>query len=818
MRDLQRRIEELRQQLTSANGGDLSPLEQQARELLSEAKNTPYEADAQALFAEIAQRSSNALRSGGDNPTVRGLLRRARIRIEMAGDDDDVDEAIDILTEAISLNPQDADVIQLLQQAAASNPQAAKRVSDLFNRYGVAAEAKPAPEVPPPPPPQAAPPPSQYDAPRYEPGPGNMQERQAGPDPEQTQTTQAVQQSPNNQEAQQMMSELTEDYYAGNYQKAIDLANRLLTLDPNNTAAIEYRQKSEDNLIRGVVPDHRIPFDARVAYNRANSLVRAGNYDEAAKLYREAREIAERDGILSWKDVEQALLEIQDLALARELLNEGDRLMAADNWNEAMRKYQGALGVVPNDPQAEERIEMIKKVQEDTDSISVELSMLGGPVEEQVSQLLAIRTKLARIRQLLPTSQRLIDIQNEVDGKLNGARNQLHDQATSSLNRVSNAAILEDKLALTNEALRLLEAAVELNPSDTLASEVLMEGRAMAADMERDKQTIERAASLVAQNMDSELTQALTMLSDLSEHSQDERYRSVINDLFSRYLERAENAVEQNDMGEAKQWLSALHDEPFRFLGRRTEIFRLESIIRSQRNRARAIGGGIIIVIFFILGGAALATRPQWEAALFPTQSPTPLDSPTPSNTPTPTMSLTPSDTPQPSNTPTPSDTPSLTPTLTATQTSTASLTPTNTSTATFTVTPSPTWTPSFTPTASMTPTHTDTPTHTPTRTHTPTVTLTPSVTTTPPPLCQLIANPPSDASGIRLREDATTQSAQLAVLSDDTVMDALETSRERTTGALWYRVRLEVDGEFLFGWVREDTVNEFTPCPAVSN
>jgi tetratricopeptide (TPR) repeat protein len=89
------------------------------------------------------------------------------------------------------------------------------------------------------------------------------------------------------------------------------------------------------------VPDHRIPFDARVSYNRANSLVRAGNYDEAERLYREARELAERSGILNWKDVEQAMLDIQDLALAREMLNEGDRLMATDHWTSSRRTTAG---------------------------------------------------------------------------------------------------------------------------------------------------------------------------------------------------------------------------------------------------------------------------------------------------------------------------------------------------------------------------------------------------------------------------------------------------------------------------------------------
>ena len=128
-----------------------------------------------------------------------------------------------------------------------------------------------------------------------------------------------------NPDIDQALSQLTEAYYSGDYQHTIDIANRILSQQPGNPTALEYRQKSEDNLIRGIVPDHRIPFDARVAYNRANSLVRAGSYDEAETLYREARDTAERDGILSWKDVEQALLDIQDLALARELLNDGDR-------------------------------------------------------------------------------------------------------------------------------------------------------------------------------------------------------------------------------------------------------------------------------------------------------------------------------------------------------------------------------------------------------------------------------------------------------------------------------------------------------------
>src|SRR5687767_6713371 len=118
MRDLQQRIATLRQRI-EAGSEDHSSLEQEARALLSEAKNTVYEADAQAIFAELAQRSRG---EEVNNPQLRGLVRRARIRIEMAGDEDDIDEAIDILTEAVANYPADREVIALLQEAADKTP------------------------------------------------------------------------------------------------------------------------------------------------------------------------------------------------------------------------------------------------------------------------------------------------------------------------------------------------------------------------------------------------------------------------------------------------------------------------------------------------------------------------------------------------------------------------------------------------------------------------------------------------------------------------------------------------------------------------
>ena len=478
----------------------------------------------------------------------------------------------------------------------------------------------------------------------------------------------------------ELQSELTAAYYSGEYQQSIDLANRVLSQQPGNPMALEYRQKAEDNLIRGVVPDHRIPFDARVAYNRANSLVRAGNYDEAERLYREARDLAERNGIPSWKDAEQALLEIQDLALAREMLLEGDRLIKSDNWSEALRKYEGALRVVPNDPQAEERIESVRRVQQDADQISVKLSMLSGPLTEQVAELQNVNNMLMRVRQLLPDSQRLSQLAQTANARLTGIKTQLNDQAQSALNRASNANRLEERLMLTNEALNLLELGMKLDPGDTSLSETLLTTRTAATDMQRARQVIERSAALVAQNFDNELSQARTMLASLKDYAQDERYRAVVTDLLGRYLERAEFAVEEGNAAEAEAWLEILREEPFRILGRRTELIRLENDIRGLRRRrtlrlAATLGGIILIGIISLV-----LSQPLWSPVLFPPPTATP------SSTPTATITPTPSDTPTSSNTPTPSLTP------------------------TWTFTPSPTVTPSYTVTPSLTPTETPAP------------------------------------------------------------------------------------------------------------
>lgn len=819
--DLQSRIDALRRMIdgyktaTSPDPGILRDIETNARTLLTDAKNTTYESTVQAMFAEVARLgTASAAVPSAVSAAVRGLVRRARIRIEVAGDDDDIDAALDILAQALQQDRADAELLDLLEQAGRRSGHAAQRVNDLFARYAVnrkveapdpprstntyqtvrstqtqtvqpvAQTPEPDSETPPAPPtpaPDADEPPP---PPRFSSSPGYMPPESGARTPGQRKPPPlniAAGASP--ADLEDLISDLSQSYYAGDYQITVETANRILQAQPGNATALEYRQKAEDNLIRGVVPDHRIPFDARVSYNRAKSLERAGNYEEAGRLYREARDLAERSGILSWKDAEQALLDIQDLALARELMSEGDRFLAADNWAEAVRKYQGALAVVPNDRQIDERLETARRVQNDTEQASVQLTTLSGTLSEQAGQIRNVQAILSRVRQLLPNSQRVSGLVQEASAKFAGIKAQVTDQAQAALTRAQSATSVDERLTLGNEAFKLLEVGSDLDPSDARLSELKIEAQTMTANAQRARQTIERSAAMIAQNFDNDLAQARALLADLRDYAQDDRYRAVVSDLLARYIERAEFALEDGDIAEAETWLNTVRDEPFRILGRRAEVQRIESIIRRQRRGNRLRIGLVIAGILTIVGVTGALTRDTWMPVFFP---PPPTVTPTPSTTLTPSQTFTPTDT------------------ATATHTPTASYTPTATDT------------PTSTPTASATPTATATSTPTATPTDTPTQTLTPSITPTPAILCELVV---TNEAGTRIRSRPTTGAPQTGSLQFLQPLTVIQQQRGPDDSRVWYFVRAQVDTVEVQGWVREDNVRQQTgrECPSLN-
>jgi cytoskeletal protein RodZ len=228
-----------------------------------------------------------------------------------------------------------------------------------------------------------------------------------------------------------------------------------------------------------------------------------------------------------------------------------------------------------------------------------------------------------------------------------------------------------------------------------------------------------------------------------------------------------DEALDRGDAVTAERWLRLTKEEPFRILGRRTEVAQREDEIRKIKRgvflQRIAIVGGIIAVLILVV----FLSRSTWEAALFPTATPTATASTTP------TFTFTPSSTP----TATPTATPTFTPSLT--------------------VTASPTVT------ASLTPTHTFTPSITPTQTETPTITPTPLF------LCEVEVG----LNAVRVRAAPSGDADSTAVLQPQQAMVVLE-QRISPDNQLWYRIQATVGEAALVGWIRADLVNEITDCP----
>ena len=325
--------------------------------------------------------------------------------------------------------------------------------------------------------------------------------------------------------------------------------------------------------------------------------------------------------------------------------------------------------------------------------------------------------------------------------------------------------------------------------------------RSSEADMAEGRHIIERASALIAQNYENELSQARTMLAGLRNYAQDPRYRMVVSDLLARHLERAEAALDNNDPQGAQRWLDIAKEEPFRILGRRTDILRLEAAARQMQRRRYSVWAVSIIVILIILAAVAFATKSTWSPILNP-----PTDTPT----------LTPSNTPTSTTTPTPTLTATSTATPTATFTPTYTLTPSITPTDTWTPTPSLTPTHTWTPTPSDTPTHTftpsitPTPSNTPTITTTPTYTYTPSITPTPSVLCIVFV--PASAN---VRAQPNPVATRIFTADQGQAMDVMG-QQLGSDNQRWFLVTFRVETGSVTGWVRADLVQEVgaNRCP----
>ena len=159
---------------------------------------------------------------------------------------------------------------------------------------------------------------------------------------------------------QDLLADADDEYYAAEYEKAIQLYRRVIRLDPENARAKDHLAKAEIKHIMGET-SVGLPRSAEQYYRRARSYLAARDVITAMNLLKAAIEAAQRKG-LSYPAAEQALGEMQNLITSEELRQKANRSLEQNNWRDALNHYTRALILDPKNDQAKNEQESLQSL------------------------------------------------------------------------------------------------------------------------------------------------------------------------------------------------------------------------------------------------------------------------------------------------------------------------------------------------------------------------------------------------------------------------------------------------------------------------
>lgn len=194
-------------------------------------------------------------------------------------------------------------------------------------------------------------------------------------------------------EAEALMDSAEEAFYAGNYQKAIPLFERVLGIEPTWSRAQEHRDEAEEFLRSGNIPSVALPPDAGKAYGKAQSAARVFRYQTALDYLEEAFASLKETGINRWREGEELRQDLENQMQAHEVYQEGLALLAQGELQSGLAKIQTAASAVA----LPEYIDKATEIRSDLGSLNeiADVVNLSGTIPP--AKLADMRQKLDRL-------------------------------------------------------------------------------------------------------------------------------------------------------------------------------------------------------------------------------------------------------------------------------------------------------------------------------------------------------------------------------------------------------------------------------------
>ena len=151
-----------------------------------------------------------------------------------------------------------------------------------------------------------------------------------------------------------LLADADDAYYAGEYEKSIQLYRQILRLEPQNTQAKEHMAKAILKRDTGESPTD-IPRAAQQYYRRARSYMAAREAVTALNLLSAAIEAAQAKG-MKYPEAEAALNDVNNLVLADEYLNKAKDAQRKRKRKNAIELYEKALRLDPTNTDIRKKI------------------------------------------------------------------------------------------------------------------------------------------------------------------------------------------------------------------------------------------------------------------------------------------------------------------------------------------------------------------------------------------------------------------------------------------------------------------------------
>ncbi len=249
-------------------------------------------------------------------------------------------------------------------------------------------------------------------------------------------------------DAENLMDQAEEAFYAGNYAKAIALYEKVLQVEPAWSRAREHHDEAEDFLRSGNIPSVALPPDAGKAYGKAQSAARVFRYQVALNYLDEAFKGLQEAGIQRWREGEELRQDLENQMQAYEVYQEGLAILRTGDLHGGLAKVQAAVNAVA----LPEYIQKANEVKADLSALDEVGDVINTQAQVPPERLADARSKLERLNIKYGDVPQVNRLLNRMALILPAAIKSLVEKTRRLCNTARTAPTIQEAKQMINEA------------------------------------------------------------------------------------------------------------------------------------------------------------------------------------------------------------------------------------------------------------------------------------------------------------------------------------------------------------------------------